>query len=95
MSRRSNFNNTPAETHRVGNFERRLRQTMDSELESEHVTPDSAGAEELPEYLEVFPLVKQFKQTNMSGSPGRGRRGSDDQRQSKDRRPRSDEDDRS
>lgn len=52
------------ETHRNGNFERRLRETMDSELEPELVTPTGAGAEEI-DYTEKFPLVEQFKQTNM------------------------------
>lgn len=55
-------------TDRSENFERRLRETMDSELEPEQVTPNSAACEEMPDREEVFPLVKQFNQTN-----GRGR----------------------
>lgn len=58
-------------TERGENFERRLRQTMDSELESEFVTPQTAGAEELPEYEDTFPLTKQANQTNMRGRRGR------------------------
>jgi len=57
-------------TDRSDNFERRLRETMDSELEPEMVTPNTAGEEELPEYTEVFPLTKQFNQTNFSGRRG-------------------------
>lgn len=63
-----------SKTERGENFERRLRETMDSELEPEQITPNTAGAEELPEYVETFPLVKQFNQTNMKSA--RGRRGS-------------------
>jgi hypothetical protein len=64
-------------------FERRLKQTMDSELEPEQVTPNTAGAEELP-YDENFPLVRQFRQTNMfpggrRKGGGQGQRGLDDQ----------------
>lgn len=92
MGRRSNFNDTPAESHCFGNFERRLRTTIDSELEPEQITPNSAGAEELTEYEEVFPLTRQFCQTNMrTPSRGHSRTGSDDQRQSKDRRSRTEE----
>lgn len=92
MGRRSNFNDEPDEQHRCGNFGRRLSETMGSELEPEQVTPNSAGAEELTEYEEVFPLTRQFNQTNMR-TPFRGanRTGSDDQRQSKDRRKRTEE----
>jgi len=54
-------------TDRSANFERRLRETMDSELEPEMVTPWSAATEEIPEFEEQFPLVKQFGQTNMHG----------------------------
>ena len=79
MSRRSNFNDTPAESHRGGNFERRLRETWNSELEPEQVTPNTAGAEELPEYEEIFPLVRQLRSTNMRSSGGR-RKGNDTQR---------------
>ena len=55
-------------TERAANFERRLRETMDSESEPEQVTPNTAALEEMPDREEVFPLVKQFNQTN-----GRGR----------------------
>ena len=51
-------------TDRSDNFERRLRQTMDSELQPEQVTPNTAGAEEL-DYNEKFPLVDDLKQSNM------------------------------
>lgn len=91
MGRRSNFNDEPDEQHRFGNFTDRLRTTIDSELEPEQITPNSAGAEELTEYEEVFPLTRQFNQTNMRTPTNRGRTGSDDQRQSKDRRKRSEE----
>jgi len=77
MSRRSNFNDKPAASHRFGNFERRLKETTESALEPEMVTPNTAGQEELP-YTEVFPLVKQFAQTNMK--PG-GKRVRDGQTQ--------------
>ena len=63
------------ESHRNANFERRLRETMDSELEPEQVTPNTAGAEDLPEYEEVFPLVKEFNQTNMRSPKRRTRNG--------------------
>lgn len=55
-------------TDASANFERRLKETFDSELEPECYTPNSAAAEEMPDREEVFPLVKQFNQTN-----GRGR----------------------
>lgn len=55
-------------------FERRLRETLDTETDPEMFTPNTAGQEEFPEGEEVFPLVKQFRQTNMRG--GGGRRGS-------------------
>ena len=67
------------ETHRNGNFEKRLRETMDSELDPEMVTPNTGGPEELPSYEENFPLTRQFKQTNMRTNPRRARRGDDDQ----------------
>lgn len=91
MGRRSNFNDEPDAEHRIGNFTSRLRTTIDSELEPEQVTPNTAGAEELTEYENVFPLTRQFSQTNMRTPTGRGRTGSDDQRQSKDRRKRTEE----
>ena len=90
MSRRSNFNDAPDDEHRFGNFGRRLNECLHSELEPEQATPNTAGAEELPEYEEIFPLTRQFRQTNFHGTNS-GRRGSDDQRQSKDRRRRSEE----
>lgn len=49
---------------RSENFERRLKQTMNSELDPELVTPMTAGCEEL-DYTETFPLVEDFHQTNM------------------------------
>jgi hypothetical protein len=55
------------------NFIRRLKETMDSELEPEMVTPDTAGCEE-QEGREVFPLVNEFNQTNMLDRPHHGRR---------------------
>lgn len=91
MGRRSNFNDEPDEQHRFGNFTGRLSETMGSELEPEAVTPNTAGAEELTEYESVFPLTRQMNQTNMRTPANRGRTGSDDQRQSKDRRRRSEE----
>lgn len=66
------------ETHRNGNFEKRLRETMDSELEPEMVTPNTGGSEEL-DYDEKFPLIDQFKQTNMR--PGGRRKSREDQYQ--------------
>jgi hypothetical protein len=56
------YNST--KTDRSDNFERRLKQTMDSELDPEQITPNTAGSEELP-YDENFTLIDQFKQTNM------------------------------
>lgn len=47
------------------NFTKRLAETWGSELEPELVTPMTAGPEELTPYEEVFPLTRQFKQTNM------------------------------
>jgi hypothetical protein len=55
------------------NFIRRLRETMDSELEPEMITPNTAGCEET-EGREVFPLVNVFNQTNMLDRPHHGRR---------------------
>lgn len=66
-------------TERGENFERRLRQTMNTESDPEQFTPNTAGAEELPEYEENFPLTKQFNQTNMRGRGGT-KRGSQSQR---------------
>lgn len=57
-----------SKTERGENFVRRLRETLDSELEPEFYTPHTAAYEEMPDREEVFPLVKQFNQTN-----GRGR----------------------
>ena len=61
-------------TDRSDNFERRLRETMDTESDPEMFTPNTAGSEEFPEGDECFPLVEQFRQTNMKG--GSARRGS-------------------
>jgi tRNA A-37 threonylcarbamoyl transferase component Bud32 len=49
------------------NLAKRMAVTMDSELDPELVTPMSAGYEEEPDKGDVFPIVKQFKQTNMRG----------------------------
>jgi len=70
----TNFRSKTPATHRNDNFERRLRETMDTESDPEMFTPNSAGAEELTDYVENFPLVKEFGQTNMKST--RGRRGS-------------------
>jgi hypothetical protein len=58
-------------TDRSKNFEERLAETTQSELEPEFVSPVTAGAEEL-DY--DFPLIDQFKQTNMRPN-NRGVRG--------------------
>ena len=89
MSRRSNFNDEPDESQRFDNFEERLKVTLGSELEPEYVSPETAGSEDLPEYIENFPLHKQFRQTNMTSRATRGTGSvpSDDQRNSKRRRP--------
>jgi hypothetical protein len=50
---------------RSENFERRLKETMNSELEPEMVTPMTTGQEELDYADEKYPIVKQFNQTNM------------------------------
>jgi len=52
------------ESHRNSNFEKRLKETMDSELEPEMITPNTAGSEEL-DYDDAFPLIRQFRQGNM------------------------------
>ena len=75
--RRGLMDKTPP-SHCESNFARRLEETMNSELDPEHVTPQTAGAEELPEYESIFPLTEQFKQTNMHGR--RGSRGTQSQR---------------
>jgi hypothetical protein len=64
-------------TGRAGNFQKRLAETMDSELSPEMVTPNTAGSEELSDYDEKFPLVNEFRQTNMRSG---GRRIRDGQR---------------
>jgi hypothetical protein len=46
-----------------------MAETWGSELDPEMVTPNTAGLEELPDYLEIFPIEKQFKQTNMGPVP--------------------------
>jgi hypothetical protein len=58
-------------TDRSDNFERRLKETMGSELEPEMVTPNTGGPEELTDYVPTFPLVKQFNQTNMRSGGNR------------------------
>ena len=62
-----------ARSDKSENFEKRLRVTMDSELEPEMVTPNTAGCEET-EGQEIFPLVSFFNQTNMLDRPYHGRR---------------------
>lgn len=51
-------------TDASANFTRRLRETMDTESDPEMYTPNTAGSEEL-DYDEIFPLVRQMRQTNM------------------------------
>jgi hypothetical protein len=63
-------------TARASNFERRLKETMNTETDPEMYTGNTAGAEELP-YNEKFPLVDILNQTNMF--PG-GKRVRDGQR---------------
>jgi hypothetical protein len=75
MSRRSNFNDKPAATHRFDNFERRLKETMGTDQSAEMVTPNTAGQEELTPYEDVFPLVKNQNQTNMRSGGRRVRDG--------------------
>lgn len=53
------------------NLKRRMAETMGSESDPELVTPMTAGSEELSEYNETFPLVRQFRQTNMRSGRGR------------------------
>jgi hypothetical protein len=60
-------------TDASSNFERRLKETMDTETDPEMYTPFSSGNEEFPEGEEVLPIVRQFRQTNMRGGGGRGR----------------------
>lgn len=60
-------------TDRTDNFESRLKKTMNSELEPEMITPNTAGSEDLPDYDSKFPLVDQFNQTNMHSPKGRSR----------------------
>jgi len=62
-------------TDRTDNFEKRLKQTWDSELEPEQITPNTAGPEELTSYEEKFPLVEEFNQTNMRSGGRRIRDG--------------------
>jgi hypothetical protein len=49
---------------RSNNFEERLHETMDSELDPEIITPNTGGSEEL-DYDDKFPLIRQFRSTNM------------------------------
>jgi hypothetical protein len=62
-------------TERKDNFERRLKETMGSELDPEMVTPNTAGSEELSEYDSKFPLIDEFRQTNMHSGGKRIRDG--------------------
>jgi hypothetical protein len=71
-----NLKSREEETARAGNFERRLRQTMNTESDPEVVSPQTAAIEELP-YEDVFPAVNNLNQTNMF--PG-GKRVRDGQR---------------
>ena len=68
-----------SKTERGENFERRLRETMDSELEPEQITPNTGGSEELPSYDDTFPLIRQFRQTNMNGRRRKSREDDDTQ----------------
>jgi hypothetical protein len=63
-------------TARASNFERRLKETMNTETDPEMYTGNTAGAEELP-YNEKFPLIDIFNESNMK--PG-GKRVRDGQR---------------
>jgi len=63
------------ETDRHGNFEKRLKETLGSELQPEMITPQTAGQEELTSYTEQWPLVKQMDQTNMRSGGKRVRDG--------------------
>lgn len=67
------YNKTP--TDRSDNFERRLKETMDSELEPEMITPHTGGVEELTPYEDIFPLTREFNQTNMRSGGKRIRDG--------------------
>ena len=62
------------------NFRRRLAETMGSELDPELVTPMSAGFDQGPDHEENFPLVRQFRDTNMGPRRGSRSRNDDSQR---------------
>jgi len=66
-------------TDRSDNFTRRLKETIGSELEPEQVTPNTAGSEELPSFDEIFPMIRQFNQTNMNGRKRKVREDDDTQ----------------
>ena len=51
------------------NLKKRMAETWGSELDPEMVTPMTAGSEELPDQNETFPLIKQFRQSNMGERP--------------------------
>ena len=51
------------------NLKKRMAETWGSELDPEMVTPNTAGSEEEPYKNEVFPLIKQFRQSNMGNTP--------------------------
>lgn len=57
-------------------FERQLERCRDTNLDSELISPETAGSEELPEYERNFPIERVFRQTNMGRARGSGRRGS-------------------
>jgi hypothetical protein len=51
------------------NLKKRMTECWGSELDPEMVTPNTAGSEEEPYKDEVFPLIKQFRQSNMGDRP--------------------------
>ena len=53
------------------NFTKRLKQCWGSELDPEFVSPETAGAEELPQYVETMPIEKQFKRGTGTGTYSR------------------------
>ena len=54
-------------THKA--FDRQLERCRDTNLDSELVSPETAGSEELPEYERNFPIERVFRQTNMRSRP--------------------------
>ena len=77
---RNRFRGNAPETHRDSNFERRLRTTTDSESDPESYTPMTAGVEELPEYAEKFPLVRNLRSSNRMSRRGPDHADGDNQR---------------